>query len=120
GRGQHGPQPPPPPGEDLSENNKKNKNPFSLSVLCYICVHMTANAPPITLAFTAVMRLSTIEPTGTFRSRIPTILPRLTGAFAIRARSQRPKKLKRITASTNAKRGGTARPTRYSESISQT
>src|SRR5947207_1834882 len=63
-------------------------------------------------AFTAVMRLSTMKPTGTLRSRIPTILPRLTGAFAIRARIQRPKKLKRMIASTNAKSASTATPTR--------
>src|SRR5437764_1359797 len=63
-------------------------------------------------AFTAVMRLSTIKPTGTLRSRIPTILPRLTGALAIRARIQRPKKLKRMIASTNAKSASTATPTR--------
>ena len=38
--------------------------------------------------------------------------PMLTGAFAIRARSQRPKKLKRTIASTNAKTASTAMPTR--------
>ncbi len=63
-------------------------------------------------AFTAVIRLSTIKPTGTLRSRIPIILPRLTGAFAIRARSQRPKKLKRTIASTNANNASTAMPMR--------
>jgi len=35
-------------------------------------------------ALTAVMRLSTISPTGTRRSRIPTIFPIPTGAFAMR------------------------------------
>ena len=54
-------------------------------------------------AFTAVIRLSTINPTGTLRSRIPTILPMLTGALAMRARNQIPKKLKRIIAKTKPK-----------------
>jgi hypothetical protein len=42
------------------------------------------------------MRVSTINPTGTRRRRIPMSLPNETGASAIFARSQTPKKLIKI------------------------
>jgi len=47
------------------------------------------------------------------------ILPTLTGAFAICARSQSPKKSRRTTARTNAKGATTASPTRLRDSMVQ-